>query len=104
MTSSMFLKCFQIAILTVMPPRFLSARFIIPMWNEPRAHTFKTSFTKVYLCALCGHLSTVPSSFSAFIYWSDSDIDIDIDKVETPIHDNIRELVTWECKEHGVKS
>jgi hypothetical protein len=25
-------------------------------------------------------------------------------KVETPIHDNIRELVTWECKEHGVKS
>jgi hypothetical protein len=24
------------------------------------------------------------------------------DKVETPIHDNIRELVTWECKEHGV--
>ena len=27
-----------------------------------------------------------------------------INKVETPIHDNIRELVTWECKEHGVKS
>jgi hypothetical protein len=25
-------------------------------------------------------------------------------KVETLIHDNIRELVTWECKEHGVKS
>jgi hypothetical protein len=25
-------------------------------------------------------------------------------RVETPIHDNIRELVTWECKEHGVKS
>jgi hypothetical protein len=25
-------------------------------------------------------------------------------KVETPIHDNTRELVTWECKEHGVKS
>jgi hypothetical protein len=25
-------------------------------------------------------------------------------KVETPIHDNIRELVTSECKEHGVKS
>ena len=25
-------------------------------------------------------------------------------KVETPIHDNIRELVNWECKEHGVKS
>jgi hypothetical protein len=25
-------------------------------------------------------------------------------KVETPIHDNLRELVTWECKEHGVKS
>jgi hypothetical protein len=25
-------------------------------------------------------------------------------KVEEPIHDNIRELVTWECKEHGVKS
>ena len=24
-------------------------------------------------------------------------------KVDTPIHDNIRELVTWECKEHGVK-
>jgi hypothetical protein len=24
------------------------------------------------------------------------------DKVETPIHDSIRELVTWECKEHGV--
>jgi hypothetical protein len=24
--------------------------------------------------------------------------------IETPIHDNIRELVTWECKEHGVKS
>jgi hypothetical protein len=23
-------------------------------------------------------------------------------KVETPIHDDIRELVTWECKEHGV--
>ena len=22
--------------------------------------------------------------------------------VETPIHDGIRELVTWECKEHGV--
>jgi hypothetical protein len=27
-----------------------------------------------------------------------------LSKVETPIHDNIRELVTWECKEHGVKS
>jgi hypothetical protein len=25
-------------------------------------------------------------------------------KVETPIHDNIRDLVTWECKEHGMKS
>jgi hypothetical protein len=25
-------------------------------------------------------------------------------EVETPIHDNIRELVTWECKEYGVKS
>jgi len=25
-------------------------------------------------------------------------------KVETPIHDNIREFVTWECKEHIVKS
>ena len=25
-------------------------------------------------------------------------------KVETPIHDNTKELVTWECKEHGVKS
>jgi hypothetical protein len=25
-------------------------------------------------------------------------------KVETPIHDSIRELVSWECKEHGVKS
>jgi hypothetical protein len=24
-------------------------------------------------------------------------------KVEKPIHDNIRELVTWECKEHVVK-
>jgi hypothetical protein len=23
-------------------------------------------------------------------------------KVETPIHDSIRELVTWECKEHGM--
>lgn len=75
MTSSMFLKCFHIAILTVMPPRFLSARFIIPMWNEP-PHKFKTSFTKVYLWALCGHLSTVPRSFSACIYRSDSDVDI----------------------------
>ena len=27
-----------------------------------------------------------------------------ISKVETPTHDNIRELVTWEGKEHGVKS
>ena len=25
-------------------------------------------------------------------------------KVETPIHDNVRQLVTWECKEHGAKS
>jgi hypothetical protein len=25
-------------------------------------------------------------------------------KVETPIHDIIRELITWECEEHGVKS
>jgi hypothetical protein len=25
-------------------------------------------------------------------------------KVEPPIHDSRRELVTWECKEHGVKS
>jgi hypothetical protein len=25
-----------------------------------------------------------------------------IRKVETPIHDSIRELITWECKEHGV--
>jgi hypothetical protein len=25
-------------------------------------------------------------------------------RVETPIHDSIRGLVTWECKEHGVKS
>jgi hypothetical protein len=23
-------------------------------------------------------------------------------KVETPVHDSIRELITWECKEHGV--
>ena len=28
----------------------------------------------------------------------------DVDKVETPIHGSIRELVKWECKEHGVKS
>jgi hypothetical protein len=27
-----------------------------------------------------------------------------LDKVETHVHDSIRELVTWECKEHGVKS
>lgn len=54
MISSMFLKCFHITILTEMPPRFRSARFGIPMGNEP-PHTFKTSFTKVYLCALCGH-------------------------------------------------
>ena len=27
-----------------------------------------------------------------------------ISKVEIPVHDNIRELVTWECKEHGVKN
>ena len=27
----------------------------------------------------------------------------DLSKVETPIHDSIRKLVTWECKEHGVK-
>jgi hypothetical protein len=25
-------------------------------------------------------------------------------EVETPIHDSISELVTWDCKEHGVKS
>jgi hypothetical protein len=25
-----------------------------------------------------------------------------IHKVETPVHDSIREMVTWECKEHGV--
>ena len=25
-------------------------------------------------------------------------------KVKTPTHDSIRELVTWQCKEHGVKS
>ena len=25
-------------------------------------------------------------------------------KVETPIHDNIGEMVTWECKEHAMKS
>ena len=25
-------------------------------------------------------------------------------KVETPIHDSIKELVAWECKEHEVKS
>jgi hypothetical protein len=25
-----------------------------------------------------------------------------LSKVETPIHDSIRELITWECKEHGV--
>jgi hypothetical protein len=25
-------------------------------------------------------------------------------KVETPIHDSIRELVSFECKEHGAKS
>jgi hypothetical protein len=31
-------------------------------------------------------------------------VDSDGTKVETPIHDNIRELVTWERKEHGVKS
>jgi hypothetical protein len=24
-------------------------------------------------------------------------------KVETPIHDSIRELVTWKCTKHGVK-
>jgi hypothetical protein len=27
-----------------------------------------------------------------------------VGKVETPIHYKIRELVTWECKEHGGKS
>jgi hypothetical protein len=25
-------------------------------------------------------------------------------KVETPVYDSIRELVSWECKEHGVES
>ena len=29
---------------------------------------------------------------------------VSMSKVETPIHEIIRELVTWECKEHGVKS
>ena len=27
-----------------------------------------------------------------------------LNKVETPIHDSIRELAIGECKEHGVKS
>jgi hypothetical protein len=41
------------------------------------------------LCANANYMMVVNSSSS---------------KVETPIHDNIRESVTWECKEHGVKS
>jgi hypothetical protein len=32
----------------------------------------------------------------------DSTIANYICKVETPIHDSIRKLITWECKEHGV--
>ena len=32
-----------------------------------------------------------------------TDNEVIVYKVETPIHDSIRELVTWECKEHGVK-
>jgi hypothetical protein len=31
-------------------------------------------------------------------------LDLDGHKVETPIHFSTRELVTWECKEHRVKS
>jgi hypothetical protein len=44
---------------------------------------------KVMQGALLGH------PFSIFCGFS---------KVKTPIHDSIRELITWESKEHGVKS
>jgi hypothetical protein len=39
-----------------------------------------------------------------FILWPFNVTDNVKLKVETPIHDSIRELVTWVCKEHGVKS
>jgi hypothetical protein len=40
-------------------------------------------------------------SLKVLIHVHDSTVE---HKVETPIHDSIRELVTCECKEHGVKS
>ena len=42
-----------------------------------------------------------------YIIWAMVDVcysDTFLSKVETPIQDNLRELVTWECKEHGVNS
>jgi hypothetical protein len=41
--------------------------------------------------------------FLMYFYLSSS-IAPPMPKVETPIHDNVRGLATWECKEHGVKS
>jgi hypothetical protein len=44
----------------------------------------------IFLCVLC----SFPYMCHAWLRH--------VYKVETPIHDSIRELVTWECKEHGV--
>jgi hypothetical protein len=37
-----------------------------------------------------------------FVSWMTLRIMCTLFKVKTPIHDSIRELITWECKEHGV--
>jgi len=42
------------------------------------------------------------TSFFLFKLWGKWPITLLKVKVETPIHDSIRELVIWECKEHGL--
>ena len=48
-----------------------------------------------------------PVGLAPQLVWSSSNYFAwrgDTFKIETPNHDSIRELMTWECKEHGVKS
>jgi hypothetical protein len=47
-------------------------------------------------------VATLQKEMDSIIVFSYKEMVRDSGKAEPPIHDNIRELITWECKEHGV--
>ena len=79
--------------------------------NTHQSHLTKPPITTIEINIVTTiHLLTIgikplptPLSMQTWIGCSERTLHVTV-KAKTPIHDNIRELVTWECKEHGANS